>query len=150
ILGPDAESVSIKLTWLARAQSKFGDVNGAIESLRRSVKVSADDLNRARAMASLGLALVTARQLDEGIQVLEKSLTDLERLDTTGGAWIGNATSTYGNALIFAGRGNEAERLFNQAIADKVTGPAMPDSYNGLGFIALGRKDAATARRNFE
>jgi tetratricopeptide (TPR) repeat protein len=150
ILGPQAESVSVKLTWLARAQLKLGDLNGAIESLKRAVKVSPDDLHRARALASLGLALMTARQLDAAVEALQASIADLRRLDSTGGAWIGNATSTYGNALIFLGRENDAERTLTRAIADKVTGPAMPDSYNGLGFVALSRKDAVTAKRNFE
>jgi tetratricopeptide (TPR) repeat protein len=74
----------------------------------------------------------------------------MRRLDTTGTAWIGNATSAWGNALALAGRINEAEHVLKENLASKPSGLAIPDSHNGLGLVALAREEYAKARVNFE
>jgi serine/threonine-protein kinase len=150
LLGTSADSVVSKLSWLARAQTKLGDLNGAIATLEHAVKISTDPLNRSRVQASLGIALTTARRGAEAVQALGPALAQMRQLDATGTAWIGNATSSYGNALVLAGRGAEAERLLEDNLAANISGPAIPDSYNGLGFAALGRKDYAAAKMNFD
>lgn len=150
ILGSDASSVVSKLSWLARAQSKLGDLPGAIATLEQAVQVSKDDLSRARVRASLGIALMTARRSEEAVAHFAESLTVMKRLDTTGGPWIANATSAYGNALALAGQTAEAERVLTENLASNSVGPAAPDSYSGLGVAALARKDLAAARTNFD
>ncbi len=150
VLGPEADSVVSKLSWLARAQSKLGDLPGAIATLEKAVRVSGDELSRSRVRTSLGIALMTARRNDEAITEFATSLADMKRLDTTGGPWIANATSSYGNALALAGRLDEAQRLLAQNLVETSSGPAVPDSYAGLGLVALARKDLELARTNFD
>ena len=150
ILGPDASSVVSKLSWLARAQSKLGDLSGAIATLEKAVQVSKDDLSRARVRASLGIALMTARRNEEAVAHFVESLTVMRRLDTTGGPWIANATAAYGNALALAGQTAEAERVLTENLASNPAGPAASDSYSGLGVAALSRKDLSAARTNFD
>ncbi|HMN43980.1 MAG TPA: serine/threonine-protein kinase [Povalibacter sp.] len=48
ILGPEADSVVSKLSWLARAQSKLGDLPGAIATLEKAVRISKDELSKLR------------------------------------------------------------------------------------------------------
>jgi eukaryotic-like serine/threonine-protein kinase len=150
LLGPNADSVVSKLSWLARAQTKLGDLNGAIETLERAVKASRDPLNRSRVQASLGIALTSARRAAEAVEQLKPALTTMRRLDTTGTAWIGNATSAYGNALALAGRNDEAQRLLSENLKGKLVGLAAPESHNGLGIVALNRKDYTAAKEHFE
>ncbi|HEY5808739.1 MAG TPA: protein kinase [Povalibacter sp.] len=150
LLGPHADSVVSKLTWLARAQTKLGDVNGTISTLQRAISASTDELNRARVQATLGVALMTARRSDEAVALLQTAVADIRRLDTTGTPWLANATSSFGNALVLAGRTGEAVRVLQGNLASKPTGPAVADSYNGLGFAALSRKDATSAKEAFD
>lgn len=150
ILGPNAESVVSKLTWLARAQIKLGDMNAAIDSQRRAIAASTDELTRARVRSTLGLSLTVARRMDEALKELAAAVADIKRLDNTGTAWLANATSTYGNALAIAGRTAEAERVLKESLALTTSGQSVPDSYNGLGLAALARKDAASARTDFD
>ena len=150
LLGPNADSVVSKLSWLARAQTRLGDLNGAIETLERAVKASKDPLNRSRVQAALGIALTSARRASVAVEQLKPALATMRRLDTTGTAWIGNATSAYGNALALAGHNDEAQRLLKENLAGKLLGLAAPESHNGLGIVALNRNDYAAARQHFE
>ncbi|HKE96943.1 MAG TPA: protein kinase [Povalibacter sp.] len=149
LLGPHADSVVSKLTWLARAQTKLGDLNGAIGTLQRAISASTDELNRARVQSTLGVALTAARRVDEAVQQLKVAVADIRRLDTTGTPWLGNAISAYGNALALAGRNDEAAQMLEANLATSLRGPAVPDSHNGLGMVALNRKDLASAGQHF-
>jgi tetratricopeptide (TPR) repeat protein len=73
LLGPNNGSIASKLSWLARAQLKLGDLAGAIASMGRSVGAATNDLDRARAQASLGVTLVAARRVDTAIDVLRQA-----------------------------------------------------------------------------
>lgn len=150
IFGSEANSVVSKLTWLARAQMKLGDVNGTIATLERATQLSSDELTRARVQSTLGVALAAARRTDEAVEQLETSVAVIRRLDTTGTAWLSNATSSYGNALVLAGRLDEAQRILTANLEATRAGPAVADSHNGLGFVALSKKDLAAARGHFE
>jgi serine/threonine-protein kinase len=150
LLGPNADSVVSKLSWLARAQTKLGDLNGAIETLERAVAASKDPLNRSRVQASLGIALTSARRASEAVEQLKPALATMRRLDTTGTAWISNATSAYGNALALAGRNDEAQRVLKENLAGTLAGLAAPESHNGLGIVALNRQNYAEAKAHFE
>lgn len=150
IFGPQAISVASKLSWLARAQLKLGDLSGAIASLERSMSAATDDLTRARVSMSLGLALSTARQMDRALEIIERSHADLQRLDETGGPWIVNAASTYGNALALARRSSAAEKILKRNLDASVQGQTLADTHNGLGIVALNRGDLAAARMHFE
>jgi tetratricopeptide (TPR) repeat protein len=106
---------------------------------------------RARAAVSYGLSLLTARRLDEAIAVLAPAYAELQRTDKSGGPWIGNAASTYGNALVLAGQVSDAERVLNENLTrGESIGPALGDTHTGLGFVALSRRDFAAAKSNFD
>jgi eukaryotic-like serine/threonine-protein kinase len=151
LLGPNNGSIASKLSWLARAQLKLGDLAGAIESMTRSVSAATNDLDRARAQASLGVTLVAARRVDTAVDVLRTAVEDLKRLDTGEGSWLPNATATYGTALILAGQTAEARRVLQASLdTAKVAGPALADTHNGLGWSALSNKDAAAALDHFQ
>lgn len=149
IFGAEANSVVSKLTWLARAQMKLGDVNGAVSSLERAVQLSTDPLTRARVQSTLGVALATARRTGEAVDQLAAAVAEIRRLDTTGTAWLTNAVSAHGNALVLAGRIDEAERVLSANLQSAAAGPALADSHNGLGAVMLARADLAAARVNF-
>ncbi|WP_442958353.1 tetratricopeptide repeat protein [Povalibacter sp.] len=93
---------------------------------------------------------MTARRSDEAVANLATALADMKRLDTSGGPWIANATSSHGNALVLAGRLDEAKAEFDRTLAAASTGPAAVDSHAGLGMIALARKDLELARTHFD
>lgn len=151
ILGPQADGVTIKLSWLARAQLKLGDLSGAIQTLKQSVDASTTELMRARASASYGSSLAMARRMDEALAVLKPAYEELVRTDKSGGAWIGNAGAVYGNALALAGRTTEAERVLQENLArGESIGPALAETHAGLGFVALNRKDFAAAKSSFD
>jgi eukaryotic-like serine/threonine-protein kinase len=151
LLGPNNGSVASKLSWLARAQLKLGDLPGAIASMTRSVAAATNDLDRARAQASLGVTLVAARRTDTAIEVLRPAVADLKRLDTGEGSWLPNATATYGTALALAGQTAEAKRVLLASLnTGKVAGPALADTHNGLGLSALNSNDAAAALEHFQ
>ena len=151
LLGPNNGSIASKLSWLARAQLKLGDLPGAISSMTRSVAAATSDLDRARAQASLGVTLVAARRIDNAIAVLRPAVEDLKRLDTSEGSWVPNATATYGTALALAGQTAEAQRVLQESLnTGKVAGPALADTHNGLGLSALNANDAAAALEHFQ
>ena len=150
LLGPNNGSIASKLSWLARAQLKLGDLPGAIDSMTRSVAAATNELDRARAQASLGVTLVAARRIDAAIETLRPAVDDLRRLDTGEGSWLPNATATYGTALALAGQTAEAQRVLNESLhTGKVAGPALADTHNGLGLSALNDNDAAAALEHF-
>ncbi len=151
LLGPNNGSIASKLSWLARAQLKLGDLPGAIASMTRSVAAATNDLDRARAQAGLGVALVAARRIDTAIDVLRTAVDDLKRLDTGEGSWLPNATATYGIALAFAGQTAEAQRVLQASLSSgKVAGPVLADTHNGLGLSALHSKNATAALDHFQ
>jgi tetratricopeptide (TPR) repeat protein len=151
LLGPNNGSIASKLSWLARAQLKLGDLPGAISSMTRSVAAATNELDRARAQASLGVTLVAARRVDDAIAVLRPALEDLKRLDTGEGSWLPNATATYGTALALAGKTAEAQRVLQESLATgKVAGPALADTHNALGLCALNANNAAEALGHFQ
>ena len=151
LLGPNNGSIASKLSWLARAQLKLGDLQGAIASMTRSVSAATNDLDRARAQASLGVTLVAARRVDTAIETLRTAVDDLKRLDIGEGSWLPNATATYGMALALAGQTSEAQRVLQASLnSGKVAGPALADTYNGLGLSALNNSDAALALGYFQ
>jgi eukaryotic-like serine/threonine-protein kinase len=151
LLGPNNGSVASKLSWLARAQLKLGDLAGAIDSMTRSVAAATNELDRARAQASLGVALVAARRVDSAVSVLRPAVDDLKRLDTGEGSWLPNATATYGTALVLAGQSAEARRVLQESLsAGKAAGPALADTHNALGLSALSNNDAAGALEHFQ
>jgi tetratricopeptide (TPR) repeat protein len=144
--GEKSGSVASKLTWLARAQQKLGDMPAAVASLERACNTATSDLDRARASASLGVALIGARRLDRAIAVLEQSTADLKKLDTNEASWWPNAMATYAIALALAGQADAAERVAREGLASgKARGSAASDLHNGLGLIALHRGDAKAA-----
>jgi tetratricopeptide (TPR) repeat protein len=150
LFGPNHSSVASKLTWLARAQMKLGDLNGAIESMQRSVELAPTDLDRARAAASLGVTLVAARRLGEAVSVLRKAVADLKRADTGEGSWLPSATATLGNALALSGQAAEAQHVLRANLEiEGIAGSALADTHNGLGFAALER-DAHAALAHFQ
>jgi serine/threonine protein kinase len=151
LLGPNNGSIASKLSWLARAQLKLGDLPGAITSMTRSVAAATNDLDRARAQAGLGVALVAARRIDTAVDVLRTAVDDLQRLDTGEGSWVPNATATYGIALAFAGQTAEAQRVLQASLkSGKVAGPVLADTHNGLGISALNSRNAAAALDHFQ
>jgi eukaryotic-like serine/threonine-protein kinase len=151
LLGPNNGSIASKLSWLARAQLKLGDLPGAITSMTRSVAAASNDLDRARAQAGLGVALVAARRIDTAVDVLRTAVDDLQRLDTGEGSWVPNATATYGIALAFAGQTAEAQRVLQASLkSGKVAGPVLADTHNGLGLSALNSRNAAAALDHFQ
>jgi len=151
LLGPNNGSIASKLSWLARAQLKLGDLAGAIASMGRSVGAATNDLDRARAQASLGVTLVAARRVDTAIDVLRPAVDDLKRLDTGEGSWLPNATATYGTALALAGQTAEAQRVLQESLdTGKVGGPALADTHNGLGLSALNSRNATAALDHFQ
>jgi eukaryotic-like serine/threonine-protein kinase len=151
LLGPNNGSIASKLSWLARAQLKLGDLPGAITSMTRSVAAATNDLDRARAQAGLGVALVAARRIDTAVDVLRTAVDDLQRLDTGEGSWVPNATATYGIALALAGQTAEAERVLQASLkSGKVAGPVLADTHNGLGLSALNSRNAAAALDHFQ
>jgi eukaryotic-like serine/threonine-protein kinase len=151
LLGPNNGSISSKLSWLARAQLKLGDLPGAIASMTRSVAAATNDLDRARAQASLGVTLIAARRIDKAIAVLRPAVEALKRLDTGEGSWVPNATATYGTALALAGETGEAQRVLQESLSTgKVAGPALADTHNALGLCALSANNAAEALGHFQ
>ena len=151
LLGPNNGSVASKLSWLARAQLKLGDLAGATDSMARSVAAATNDLDRARAQASLGVTLVAARRIDTAVDILRGAVNDLQRLDTGEGSWLPNATATYGTALVLAGRNAEAQRVLQESLSSgKAAGPALADTQNALGLSALSSNDAAGALGHFQ
>jgi hypothetical protein len=151
LLGPNNGSIASKLSWLARAQLKLGDLPGAINSMTRSVAAATNDLDRARAQASLGVTLVAARRVDDAIAVLRPAVEELKRLDTGEGSWLPNATATYGTALALAGQTAQAQRVLQESLnTGKVAGPALADTHNGLGLSALNANNAAAALGHFQ
>ncbi|HKQ15177.1 MAG TPA: protein kinase [Steroidobacteraceae bacterium] len=151
LLGSNNGSIASKLSWLARAQLKLGDLAGATESMTRSVSAATNDLDRARAQASLGVTLVAARRVDTAVNVLRTAVDDLKRLDTGEGSWLPNATATYGTALVLAGQTAEARRVLQASLdTGKVAGPALADTHNGLGLSKLSDNDAAAAIDHFQ
>jgi eukaryotic-like serine/threonine-protein kinase len=151
LLGPNNGSIASKLSWLARAQLKLGDLPGAVSSMTRSVAAATNDVDRARAQASLGVTLVAARRIDTAVDVLRTAVDDLKRLDTGEGSWLPNATATYGTALALAGRSAEAQRVLQASLSTgKVGGPALADTHNGLGLSALNDSNAAAALEHFQ
>jgi tetratricopeptide (TPR) repeat protein len=151
LLGKNNGSISSKLSWLARAQLKLGDLPGAISSMTRSVAAATNDLDRARAQASLGVTLVAARRIDNALTVLRPAVDDLKRLDTGEGSWLPNATATYGTALALAGQTGEAQRVLQESLSTgKVAGPALADTHNALGLCALNAGNAAEALGHFQ
>ena len=151
LLGPNNGSLASKLSWLARAQLKLGDLSGAITSMTRSVASATNDLDRARANASLGVTLVAARRLDTAVTVLRSAVDDLKRLDTGEGSWLPNATATYGTALALSEQTAEAQRVLQESLdTGKVAGPALADTHNGLGLSALSGGKAAAALDHFQ
>jgi len=151
LLGPNNGSIASKLSWLARAQLKLGDLAGAIASMGRSVGAATNDLDRARAQASLGVTLVAARRVDTAIDVLRPAVDDLKRLDTGEGSWLPNATATYGTALALAGQTAKAQRVLQESLdTGKVGGPALADTHNGLGLSALNSRNATAALDHFQ
>ena len=151
LLGPNNGSIASKLSWLARAQLKLGDLQGAIASMTRSVSAATNDLDRARAQASLGVTLVAARRVDTAVETLRPAVDDLKRLDTGEGSWLPNATATYGMALALAGQTAEAQSVLQASLnSGKVAGPALADTHNGLGLSALNSKNAAAALYHFQ
>ena len=151
LLGPNNGSIASKLSWLARAQLKLGDLAGAIESMTRSVSAATNDMDRARAQASLGVTLVAARRVDTAVNILRTAVDDLKRFDTGEGSWLPNATATYGTALVLAGQPAEARRVLQASLdSGKVAGPALADTHNGLGLTALSTADAAAALDHFQ
>jgi tetratricopeptide (TPR) repeat protein len=136
---------------LARAQMKLGDLPGAIASMTRSVAAATNDLDRARAQAGLGVALVAARRIDTAIDVLRTAVDDLQRLDTGEGSWAPNATATYGIALALAGQTAEAQRVLQASLnSGKVAGSVLADTHNGLGLSALNSRNATAALDHFQ
>jgi serine/threonine-protein kinase len=151
LLGPNNGSIASKLSWLARAQLKLGDLPGAIASMTRSVAAATNDMDRARAQASLGVTLVAARRLDNAIAVLRPTVEDLKRLDSGEGSWLPNSIATYGTALALAGQSAEAERVLQESLGTgKVAGPALADTHNGLGLCALNTNKPAEALEHFQ
>ncbi|HTJ17167.1 MAG TPA: protein kinase [Steroidobacteraceae bacterium] len=151
LLGPNNGSVASKLSWLARAQLKLGDLAGATDSMARSVAAATNDLDRARAQASLGVTLVAARRIDTAVDILRGAVNDLQRLDTGEGSWLPNATATYGTALVLAGQNAEAQRVLQESLSSgKAAGPALADTQNALGLSALSSNDAAGALGHFQ
>ena len=151
LLGPSNGSIASKLSWLARAQLKLGDLPGAVASMTRSVTAATNDLDRARAQASLGVTLVAARRVDTAVEILRPAVAELQRLDTGEGSWLANATATYGMALALAGQTAEAQRVLQASLdSGKVAGPALADTHNGLGRSALNSKNAAAALDHFQ
>jgi len=148
--GENSGSVTTKLTWLARAQLKLGDLPASIASLQRARKAASNELEGARVAASLGVALVGARQIDRAIEVLAQSVANLQHLDTSETSWLPSATATYGTALALAGKTAEAERVLKANIAAKVQGAALADTHNGFGLLALQRGDAQAALTSYE
>ncbi|HEY4368527.1 MAG TPA: protein kinase [Steroidobacteraceae bacterium] len=149
--GEPSGSVASKLTWLARAQQKLGDLPAAITSLERARKSATSDLDRARASASLGVALIGARQLDRATSVLEQATKDLKRLDTNEASWWPNAIATYAIALALDGRAAEAQRTVSEGLASgKARGPAAADLHNGLGMIAMQQGDPKAAITEYQ
>jgi eukaryotic-like serine/threonine-protein kinase len=150
LLGANNGSVASKLSWLARAQLKLGDLAGATDSMARSVAAATNDLDRARAQASLGVTLVAARRVDTAVDILRGAVDDLKRLDTGEGSWLPNATATYGTALVLAGQNAEARRVLQESLSSgKAAGPALADTQNALGLSALSSNDAAGALDHF-
>jgi serine/threonine-protein kinase len=151
LLGPNNGSVASKLSWLARAQLKLGDLGGAIDSMTRSVAAATNELDRARAQASLGVTLVAARRVDTAVSILRPAVDDLKRLDTGEGSWLPNAVATYGTALVLAGQNAEARRVLQESLSSgKAAGPALADTHNALGLSALSSNDAAGALDQFQ
>jgi serine/threonine-protein kinase len=151
LLGPNNGSIASKLSWLARAQLKLGDLPGAVASMTRSVSAATNELDRARAQASLGVTLVAARRTDQAVATLRPAVEDLERLDTGEGSWLPNATATYGTALALAGQTAEAQRVLQESLSTgKVAGPALADTHNALGLCALNANNAAAALQHFQ
>jgi hypothetical protein len=150
MLGGESSSTVAKLTWLARAQLKLGDVKGAVATLEQSEQTSKNDpLDQARIRTSLGAAYTAARRNEDAARVLEPALKTLRELDTTGATWIGNCLSSYGSALAFLGRNEDAERILKEATGGASVGPALADAWNAHGFVALNRKDFESARTYF-
>jgi serine/threonine protein kinase len=151
LLGPNNGSIASKLSWLARAQLKLGDLPGAVSSMTRSVEAATNDRDRARAQASLGVTLVAARRIDAAIETLRSAVNDLQRLDTGEGSWLPNATATYGMALALAGQTAEAQRVLQATLnSGKLAGPVLADTHNGLGLSALNKSNAAAALDHFQ
>ena len=118
--------------------------------MTRSVAAATNDLDRARAQASLGVTLVAARRIDTAVSVLRPAVDDLKRLDTGEGSWLPNATATYGTALALAGQTAEAQRVLQESLnTGKVAGPALADTHNGLGLSALNSGNFAAALDHF-
>jgi tetratricopeptide (TPR) repeat protein len=119
--------------------------------MTRSVSAATNDLDRARAQASLGVTLVAARRVDTAVNVLRTAVDNLQRLDTGEGSWLPNATATYGTALVLAGQAAEARRVLQASLeTGKVAGPALADTHNGLGLSKLSDNDAAAALEHFQ
>jgi serine/threonine protein kinase len=149
--GEKSGSVASKLTWLARAQQKLGDLPAAVTSLERACKSATSDLDRARASASLGVALLGARQLDRAVEVLEQATADLKKLDTNEASWWPNSIATYGIALALAGKSDAAERVVREGLSSGIArGSGLADLHNGLGLIALNRGDAQSAVTEYQ
>jgi len=148
--GEKSGSVASKLTWLARAQQKLGDMPAAVASLERACNSATSDLDRARASASLGVTLIGARRLDRAIEVLQQATADLKKLDTNEASWWPNSVATYAIALALAGQTDAAERVVREGLASgKAHGSAAADLHNGLGLIALSRGDAKAAATEY-
>jgi tetratricopeptide (TPR) repeat protein len=119
--------------------------------MTRSVAAATNDVDRARAQASLGVALVAARRIDPAVDALRTAVDDLKRLDNGEGSWLPNATATYGTALALAGRSAEAQRVLQASLnTGKVGGPALADTHNALGLSALNDSKAAAALEHFQ
>lgn len=147
--GENSSSVAAKLTWVARAQTKLGDLPAAIASLERARKSTSNELEAARVGASLGGALVAAREVDRAIEALAPSVAALKRLDTSEASWLPSATATYGTALALAGKTAEAQRVSNDNIVANAQGTALADTHNVLGLLSLQRGDAQAAAASY-
>jgi eukaryotic-like serine/threonine-protein kinase len=136
LYGAKNESVSGKLSFLARAQSRAGDMQGMIESAQRYLDAVANDVDRTQAQVSVSGTLLLARQPVRAAELVAPAIKSLEQSDASGGSMLARARAAYGSALAQLGRSDEAEHILqgNLKSLEGSKGIEVALTYNALGL----------------
>jgi tetratricopeptide (TPR) repeat protein len=122
--------------YLATAYEETGQYQRAVETFQHALGV---DLETDKIYARLGIDYLHLRRFDKAVDAMAHA-SRLNPLDL-------NNLLNLGMAYMQLGRIDDAEGAFRGIVAPDDRGAAAHD---GLGLVAVGRKDMETARREFE
>jgi tetratricopeptide (TPR) repeat protein len=138
LYGPKNESTSGKISFLARAQGRAGDMKGMLESAQQYLDATANDVDHVYAQVSSGGSFLIARQPAQAAELAAAAIKSLEQSGPGAAPMLARARAVYGYALAQLGRTDEAEQILQDNLK---TLEGSKGFEVALSLIALGQAE---------